>query len=123
MLWYSQPYCPSSQTLAVVEELVVPGFAELSVVNSGEELSIWVEKLEVEVLELDQPPQPYCPSSQLDDGAAELSVVNSGDELSMVVPGALVTVETQTSGETVTYEVTVAPGQLAQLVTVTVEAL
>ena len=38
--WYLQPYWPSSQTLTVVEELVVPGLAELSVVNSGEELSI-----------------------------------------------------------------------------------
>lgn len=56
-------------------------------------------------------------------GLAELSVVNSGDELSIMVPGALGTVETQTSGETVMYEVTVARGQsAAQFVTVRVEA-
>ena len=148
----SQPYWPSSQTPQkdgeadsvevplVVSEPVVTGPTELSVVNSGDELSISVEKAEVEWLEPAADWQPYWPSSQtLEDGPAaldvppvawlvvpgpaELSVVNSGDELSMVVPGELVTVETQTSGETVMYEVTVtSEGQLAaQLVTVTVE--
>lgn len=84
---------------------MVTALTELSVVNSGDELSISVEKLDVEVLERDQDPHPYSPSSQLEEGTAELSVVNSGDELSMVVPGALVTVETQSAAQLVTVRV------------------
>lgn len=84
--WYSQPYWPSSQTLALEEAVVTA--PELSVVNSGEELSISVEK--VEVLEVLWYSHPYWPSSQMltvvDEavvpGPAELSVVNSGEELS-----------------------------------------
>lgn len=45
VLWYSHPYWPSSQTLAVEEAVVT--VLELSVVSSGEELATSVEKVEV----------------------------------------------------------------------------
>ena len=59
----------------VVSEPVVTGPTELSVVNSGDELSISVEKAEVEWLEPAADWQPYWPSSQtLEDGPAALDV-------------------------------------------------